>query len=643
MPPLTYDSPSAKLDLQAIADAEASKRQSKGDGDIISKFDCWYNESQELRRNADSRWAKNIKLIRGIWPDDELSRSKVRKRSKIFFRKIWASNWRLLAAVNDAFLHETDQFRVVGRNGEDGDEEKAELLQLMAEYRRDLLMRTESFYLQQIWSIMSILDLGWAVAKFGWCYDKKRGIDKPDFVLYPNEQVYADFSATLPHRMRYIMFENFLSKEELADMGYTTEGLQLVGSTQNIVRSARFQGGQRDPMNYADTNTNQTYPKPGSEGVIDKTPISSKYVLREVFYKEDGQIKFSAYSGSTIKVKPMDSPYGKRYPVVMGQCLTLAHQMIGEGFPEAQEGPQTSLNVTLNQRKDNVSVLMNGESIVDRYANVDLEALRTSRASNIILSDSPDAVRQLEKREVTQTAYMEAAGDAAMMDEVSGVTPGLVGLDKSQKATTSQLNFQNAGAKVGLYISIIAKTWFQDLFTQLTYMIQRFETDETVFRVANRSLNKKLQEKGKAPLAKPIEDIDDFIADIDVQVNPDMSTKEQRARNVMLAMDRAIMSNQALIPLVQSGVVPPEGVELMNPAEFMRVLLPDIGQKNVQKFFLKIQKKDLPPPVPPGAKGGTGGGKAAQMLAGANAAQAETPDIIPSTQAQDIQGGSSGT
>lgn len=641
MPPISYDSPQSKIDVKQIMDHEKAATQTGATASQIDTFDKWHSESKELRRQNDIRWAQNIKLLRGIFPDDELARSKVRKRSKIFFRKIWASNWRLLAAMNDAFLRETDQFRVVGRNGEDGDEEKAELLQILTEYRRDILMRTESFYLQQIWSIMSMLDLGWACAKFGWKYDKKRGIDKPDFVLYPNEQVFPDMSVTLPHRMRYIIFENYMTAEDMKDEGYDSSGCDFYGTTQNIVRAARFQNGQRDPLNYADTNTNSTYPKPGSEGNIDTTQMRSRYCVREVFYQEDSELKFAAYCGKKMLVNPMVSPYGKRYPVVMGQCLTLAHQLIGEGFPEAQEGPQTSLNVTLNQRKDNVSVLMNGESIVDRYANVDLEALRVSRPANIILSDNPEAVKQLDKREVTQTAYMEAGIDMSMMDEVSGVTPGLVGMDKSQKATTSQINFQNAGAKVGLFASIIAQTWFRDLFTQLAYMIQRFETDETIMRVANRTLNKRLVEKGKGPMVNPIEDIDDFVADIDVQVNPDMTTKEQEARNIMLAMDRAIMSNQALIPLVQAGVVPAEGVELMNPAEFMRILLPKIGQKNVTKFFLKIAKHDLPPPVPPG--GGTGGGKTTQALAGANAAQAETPDIIPTTQAQDIQGGSSGT
>lgn len=643
MPPSTasYTEDQKNIDTEKI---QLKAKASQSDSPEITKWESWFNEARELRREKDQRWAKNIKLLRGIWPDDELSRSKVRKRSKIFFRKIWASNWRLLAAMHDAFLREADQFRVVGRMGEDGDEDKADILQIMTEYRRDLMMKQESLFLQLIWSIMTILDLGWACAKLGWRFDKEKGIDRPEFTLYPNEQVYPDMSATLPHKMRFLFFENYLTADEMEEEGYDPAGCDSYGSVENIVRAARFQQGQRDPLAYSDTNTNQAYPQPGSAGDIDKKTMRARYCVKELFYKEDGKIMFAVYCGHKILRSPMDSPYGERYPSVFGQCLTLAHQLMGEGFPEPQEGPQTSLNVTLNQRKDNVSIMMNGESVVDRYANVDLEALRTSRPANVILSDNPDAVKPLIKSDVTQNAWMEASADMGMMDETSGVTPGLSGMDKSQKATTSQINFQNAGAKVGLYISIVAQTFFRDFFTQLAYMIQRFETDEKIFKVANKSLKALRTEKGKAAPAKDIDTIDDFTADIDVQVQPDMATKEQEVRNMMLAMDRAIMSNQALVPLVQGGIVPEEGISLFNISAFMKPIMDKLGQKNFNKFVIKIPKAAVPPPAPPNAGGGKPGGRATQAAAGAATAQAETPDIIPtaSTPTQDIQGGNAG-
>lgn len=633
-----YTETSSKINIELITNKKHTA--TPGDASDITKFEAWYQESKDLRLQHDERWAKNIKLLRGIFPDDELARSKVRKRSKIFFRKIWASNWRLYASMYEAFLREQDQFQIVGRNGDDDEDEmKAELLQIMTRYRVDLMDRTEDLFMQQMWAIMTMLDLGFSCAKFGWKYrkDKEGKVldDKPDFILYPNEQVFPDMRATLPHRMRYIIFENYMSAEDVEEAGWTTDGMETYGPDSNVVRNARFQNGPQDPQNYSDSNTNQTYPKPGSGGTNENKPMRSTYCVKEIFYRCEGKVIQATWSGTKMCEPKKDSPYGNRIPAVIGQCLTLAHQLMGEGFPEPQEGPQESLNTTLNQRKDNTSILINGESLVDRYANVDLEALRTSRPANVILTDNPDAVKPLLKQDSTQNAYMEAGADASMMDEVSGVTPGLSGMDKSQKATTSQINFQNAGAKVNLFIGIVAQTWFRNFFTQLAYMIQRFETDETVFRVANKKMKKARAENGKTVPIKDIDTIDDFIADVDVKVAPDMQTQEAQARNLMLAMDRALMSNQATVPLVQAGVVPKEGVVLFNISAFMEPILKTLQQKNINKFIYKIPKQDIPPPAPPG--GGAGQNKG---MAGANAPQAETPDVM-ATAAQAIQGGAS--
>jgi hypothetical protein len=633
MPAEAYTQAHEKLDLEKIG------KPGKSESPEVERWDVWFNEATEMRRERDGRWAKNIRLVRGIWAPEEVERSKVRKRSKIFFRKIWASNWRILAAMHEAFLREADQFRVVSRTGTPEAEEKAEILQLMVEYRRDVMMRSEDLFLQLVWAIMTILDLGWAGAKFCWKYKKDKDgkvvVDRPDFMLYPNEQIYPDLSASLPHKMRYLFFENFLTEEDIREEGWDPEGCEAYGPSESPVRNARNQGLQPDPASFSDTATNQTYPKPGT---IDerKNPLRSRYQVKEVFYREGQEIKMAVYCGKKVFVQPMTSPYGSRYPGVFGQCLTLAHQLMGEGFPEPQEGPQTSLNVTLNQRKDNVSILMNGESIVDRYANVDLEALRTSRPANIILSDNTQAVMPLPKPDVTQNAWMEAQADASMMDESSGVTPGLQGMDKSQKATTSQINFSNSGAKMGLFISIVAQTFFRDFFTQLAYLIQRFETDEEIFKVANRNYRKKLSEMEKPVRDKDIEEIDDFVADVEIQVQPDMTTKEQEVRNLMLAMDRAIMSNQALVPLVQAGVVPSTGINLFNISEFMKPILSKLGYRAFKKFLITIPKSEVPPPAP--AKGSA----TDPAAAGANTAQAESPGLMQSAM-QDLQGGSNAT
>ena len=117
-------------------------------------------------------------------------------------------------------------------------------------------------------------------------------------------------------------------------------------------------------------------------------------------------------------------------------------------------------------------------------------------------------------------------------------------------------------------------------------MIQKFESDERIFRIANEQIG----------LTEPENQIMDVDFEADVVVNVGMGTvgKEMEIRQTLLAMDRAIMANQAMIPLLQSGIAPPEGIKLFNIAKFMEDILPKLGKKNVQDYFIMIQPPQLP-------------------------------------------------
>jgi len=598
---------------------------------FLRQVQGWCRESDELSSRHQQRWAKNIRLVRGIWGQGETTRSKVRNRSKIFFRKIWSSNQRLAASMHQAFLKEQDQFRILPRMGNDGDDLKAAILQLMTEYRRDVMMRKRSLYIKLLWGIMDTLDLGLGCAKMRWIYNEETGEDEPDLVPYPPEQVKLDLSKSTKDQMRYVIFEDYVTLEDLEDEGY--EGLEHLGKggavPNNVVRSARYFDNV-DPASTALPSNANAYPSPGKgEDERSVHPASGKFIKREVFYREKGKIKFGVTVGDYVLREPEDSPYGKCIPLLLGNVLTVSHQLIGEGFPEPLEGPQESLNVNLNQRKDNLAVLINGEHVVGRYSNVDLHALSISRPANIILSDDPNAVKSLEKKDYTQSAYMEAAQDEGMIAEMSAVTPGKLGMDRASKATTSQINFNESNAKIDLFITTLAETYFRDFFSLLAYFIQLFETDETVFRIANDSLHKKMKMQPGQML--PFVDNLEFEADCIIQVGAGTVSQEVETRNLMLAMDRANMSNQAMAQIAQLGMIPPEGLEIFSIPEFMRVILPKLGQKNVDKFFVKV------PPPPPAAPEG-GGAPQDPDVAGLLQAQGEEPMVEEISMEQELEG-----
>ena len=576
------------------------------DQDHLDMIGGFKSESENARSSYEARWTKNTRLVKGVWDDGESTRSRVRKhRSKIYFRKIWATGQRMVAAFYGAFLREKDNFKIVGRDTIE-DPARATVLHKMVEYRRDVLARAHSLFLKFIWAFMDIVNLGWAVGLFTWNYDEEKGIDEPIFTLYPLEQVFPDMSAATKDEMDFITFENYMNMDEMESMGYENlDKVEPESMPASQLRSARHMGAQDPLQNPKSTE----YPSPGSVEDNIKDNIRNVYRVWQNFYKKDGVIMFSVTNATkTILQQPEESIYGNRYPVVMGHCLTDAHKMIGEGLPEPLEGPQKSLNTNLNQRKDNISLLLNRETFVSRYGNVDLQSLTNSRPGGITMMDDVNAVKERDMAEVTRSSYLEAQIDEAMMQEMSGITPSKMGMEGNVKATVAQINLAEGNAKIDMYSAIVGETFVKDFYSTLAWLIQRFETDEKVFRIANDHL------RSQDPNARDIYNLD-FDADCEIEVGLGNVGREIEIQQTMLAIDRANMSNQANLQLLQIGAAPPEGVQMINTAQFFADLLPKLGKKDLKKYFYQ-----LPPPQQapyPGREGGAAG----QGLRGKNQPQ----------------------
>lgn len=584
----------------------------------LKKLSAWKQESENLRSKYDNRWSRNLKLLKGIFQDGETTKSSVRNRSKTFFRKIWATRWRLLASFYNSFLRDPDQFKIEGRDTFD-DPRRAKVLQVMTEYRRDRMMREDNLFLKLLWGMINIIDFGWCAAKLRWDYNAESGVDKPTFMLYPNEQVFPDLAAETVDGMRYIHFLNYLTKDEIEEMGYKTDGLVVTSPDSNQLRNTRNMG-HTDPLQNVSNYTNYAagsgghYPASGSVEGEEKDAFIKRYKIYESFWKEDGMIKYAIHNDFNKLLKhkfdknPKPSPYGKKYPVITGTCLTEAHKLIGEGFPEPLEAPQESFNYNLNMRKDNVALAMTGHTFVSRYGNVDLQSLTNRRLGGYTIMDDVNAVKHEAMPDVTQSSYIEAQADMNMMEEMSGITDIKQGMSRDTKATIAQINYAESNAKIDLFIAIVGETYFREFYSLLTYFIQRFETDETIFAIANETLRR----DGENPF-HPLFDIYDLGFEADVIVNVGLGTvsRDMELKQTMLLMDRAIMSNRETAGMLQMGVLNPQNAVVFNVAKLMLDTMPKMGKKNFKDYLIQLQ----PPPMPPEAMG-AGGGQGGAAMAG---------------------------
>jgi hypothetical protein len=545
--------------------------------------------------------------MRGIFTEDEKTRSNVRKRDKIFHRKIWAIVWRLLASGYQTFLRDQDTFKIEGRDRLN-DWHKAGVLQSLVEYRRDQMYRQKDLFLKSIWAMQDMFQFGWCAGEMVWIYNESD--DCPDFILYPNEQVYPDMTAELPYQMRYCIFESYLDMDELKRRGLDNlDKLQPTSIPNSNVRNARHQG-YRDPLQNPGANE---YPRPGRFDNGGKDNVAKKYVVWKCVYKEGGKIKYCLTGqGDVVLSQPKELPV-KKLPVIFGQCLTVAHRLFGEGFPEPLEGPQESYNYNLNMRKDNVALALNRQKIVSRYGNVDLQSLMNNRPGGVTMADDVDAIKELDTRDVTSSSYAEASADDAMMQEMSGITPGKMGMGQEYKATTAQINYQESNAKIDLFLAIVGETFFREFFSVLADHIQRYETDEKVFRIANDSWRKK---EGLA-IFPEVNDIEDFEADCIVNAGLGTVSRENEVRQLMLAIDRMIMANQALSGMAQMGVMPNGGLQLFDITEVMKDMLAKIGRKDTERYVIKVQPPQQTAQGAPGDNGAMAGRIQPQMGGGA--------------------------
>lgn len=595
----------------------------------LKKIRAWYSESDNTMTQYWNRWAKNTDLIKGRFPEDERTKSKVRNRSKLFFRKIWAAKWRFKAAMYSLFYRDPDMFTLEPRGSEDYLPVK--ILQKVVEYRRDWLIRKQNLFLQFDWAMGDIHDYGMCIGKLHWKYNPATNEDHPEFTLYPIEQVRFDMTNPLPHKRRFIIFINYLSKEDMQEAGYKNIDKCVKASIPyNILRAKRYEGNA-DPNQMVQSETE--YPTPGKYNDDNRDNMGEKYEVWEAFYKEDGKWHWCVSNAGKVELKEADIYLdGNISPEIIGMCLTEEHKAIGEGFPESLEGPQESLNANINMRKDNVALLLNRPKIVDRFSNVDLHSLLNVSTGKLTMADNAvTAVRELDMADVTGSAYAEANADEAMMEEMNGITDIKQGQSRTDKATVAQLNYSESNAKIDYYGALIGYTFFKTFYEKLSYYVTKLESDETILRITNENLGR----EGAVIMAG---NMGAFNVEYDciVNVGSGLVGRSMEVQNTLLAMDRALMANQMNLTLLTSGALPPgTPVKFIDPTVFLEDLLPKIGKKNVDRFFYRLPAPMMPPPEMAQGGGGQANGQAGMEQPQMNLLQ------MPMSQ-NDLQAGGSG-
>lgn len=175
-----------------------------------------------------------------------------------------------------------------------------------------------------------------------------------------------------------------------------------------------------------------------------------------------------------------ESPYDHgQIPYSKWVDTPVPNEFYGIGEIESVEDLQEELNVTRNQRIDNVALILNKMFTIVRGAMIDPAQLVT-RSGGFIEVDDQNDVQELKFTDVTGAAYNEEDRIKSDMDRVTGVNDTTRGSEGSRRETATTMSIlANAGAeRFKLKVTLIAYGGMTDMINQVIRLNQQFLTEE---------------------------------------------------------------------------------------------------------------------------------------------------------------------
>lgn len=187
--------------------------------------------------------------------------------------------------------------------------------------------------------------------------------------------------------------------------------------------------------------------------------------------------------------KPLAEVYfhGER-PVTMGCMVLETHKTFPEGLAALGKDLQTEANDIVNQRLDNVKLVLNKRWFVRSGANIDLESIQRNVAGGVTLMPNPETdVREVNWPDVTASAFQEQDRVNVDYDELLGnFSQSSVSTNRSLNETVGGMGLISNGANMMAEydVRVFTETWLEPTLRQLVKLEQAYETDPVVLALA---------------------------------------------------------------------------------------------------------------------------------------------------------------
>lgn len=168
-------------------------------------------------------------------------------------------------------------------------------------------------------------------------------------------------------------------------------------------------------------------------------------------------------------------------PYIMGSCIVESHRTYPSGLGELMSGLQQEANEIGNQRRDNVSLVLNRRYYARRSASIDYRSLtRNVPGSITLMDDINNDIRSEAPPEVTSSSYHEQDRINMDYDELAGsFSTSSVGSNRRLNETVGGMNLLSEGANAIMeyQLRIFVETWVEPVLRQIVQLEQAYETD----------------------------------------------------------------------------------------------------------------------------------------------------------------------
>ncbi len=290
--------------------------------------------------------------------------------------------------------------------------------------------------------------------------------------------------------------------------------------------------------------------------------------------------------GTTLRLEePMTMkefvPHGRR-PYVIGTCMIETHRTMPSAPAELTRGLQAEANEVVNQRIDNVRLVLQKRYLIRRGADVDTRALtRSVPGGGVTVEDINGDVRELEFDDVTASSHLEQDRINLDFDDIAGdFNSGSVQSNRALNETATGMNILNEGANTIAEhdLRIFAETWVEPVLAQIDLLELHLEDDPDVLAAVGRSskMFRQVRERFFASFGVRPDPNNELLGlgGVSVKVNVGFG-----ATNPQQRVNKLLLGTNTIAAAV------PQALQRLNPEEFVNEIMGALGYKSGKRFF----------------------------------------------------------